>query len=513
MRHTEPPAGERPIEPELRDKGLRHGALGLTASVVLGISSVAPAYALTATLGPAVDEVGPQTPAVFLSGFLPMFLVAYAYRELNRSMPDCGTSFTWTVKAFGPHVGWMCGWGTVVATVIVLSNLAGVATDFLYLTLGELTGSTGVAGLSDNKAVNILTCLGFLAGATAVAYRGMTVTKEVQYVLVAMQLAVLALFTVLALVKAGDAGSEFAVRSSWSWLDPGRTRSFAAFTAGISLSLFIYWGWDTSLTVNEETSDRRRTPGRAALLTMVIILTTYLLVAVAAQRFAGVGREGYGLGSPETGDNAFAALADPVLGELAALMFFAVLASSVSSLQTTFLLAARTLLAMGFYQAVSRRFAEVHPRFRSPSFATLCAGAGTGLFYTVMTLVSRHALVDTIYALGLMICFYYGLTAYACVWYFRTELTAGARDFVFKGLFPALGATLLTAVFLKTAVDTWDPAYGSGDALFGVGTVFWIAVGLLGLGLLVMLVSRRRAPAFFRGRTLRHTHPTLDAPY
>ena len=27
--------------------------------------------------------------------------------------------------------------------------------------------------------------------------------------------------------------------------------------------LFIYWGWDTAVTVNEETTDSRRTPGRA----------------------------------------------------------------------------------------------------------------------------------------------------------------------------------------------------------------------------------------------------------
>ncbi|MGH3586625.1 MAG: hypothetical protein ACRDQ0_09905, partial [Pseudonocardia sp.] len=88
---------------EVPAKGLSTGAVGLIASVVLGVSSVAPVYALTATLGPTVSEVGLQMPAVFLAGFLPMLLVAYAYRELNRALPDCGTSFTWTVKAFNPY--------------------------------------------------------------------------------------------------------------------------------------------------------------------------------------------------------------------------------------------------------------------------------------------------------------------------------------------------------------------------------------------------------------------------
>src|SRR3712207_8198485 len=101
---------------DLRAKGLSSNSVGLLASVVLGVSSIAPVYALTATLGPTVTEVGLQMPAVFLAGFLPMLLVAYAYRELNRVAPDCGTSFTWTTKAFNPYVGWLCGWGALLAT-------------------------------------------------------------------------------------------------------------------------------------------------------------------------------------------------------------------------------------------------------------------------------------------------------------------------------------------------------------------------------------------------------------
>src|SRR5262245_5863531 len=106
---------------DTRSKGLSGNSVGLLGSAVIGISTVAPVYCLTSTLGPTVGEVGVQMPAVFLAGFLPMLLVAFAYRELNKAVPDCGTSFTWTVKAFGPRVGWMCGWGLVIATIIVLS--------------------------------------------------------------------------------------------------------------------------------------------------------------------------------------------------------------------------------------------------------------------------------------------------------------------------------------------------------------------------------------------------------
>ena len=46
-------------------------------------------------------------PAIILVGFIPMLLVAFGYRELNRAMPDSGTSFTWGARAFGPWIGWL----------------------------------------------------------------------------------------------------------------------------------------------------------------------------------------------------------------------------------------------------------------------------------------------------------------------------------------------------------------------------------------------------------------------
>ncbi|MFI1397587.1 APC family permease [Streptomyces sp. NPDC020681] len=494
----------------VRTKGLGGNSVGLMGSAVIGISTVAPVYCLTSTLGSTAGEVGLQMPAVFLAGFLPMLLVAFAYRELNRVMPDCGTSFTWTVKAFGPRVGWMCGWGLVIATIIVLSNLAGVATSYFWLLAGEISGSESVAALDDSKPVHILTCLILIAIATAISYRGMTATKGVQYALVGLQLLVLAIFVTMAFQKASGGAFDTGVDFSWSWMNPFAVQSFAAFTAGLSLSIFMYWGWDACLTANEETTGSEKTPGRAALIAMVVLVGSYLATGVAAQMTVGSGESGLGLANPDTSDNVFAALAGPVMGPgLGILLFVAVLASAAASLQTTFIPVARTVLAMSTYEALPPSYARVHPRFKTPGRATVVAGIATGVFYTVMTLVSEHVLVDTIYALGLMICFYYALTAFACAWYFRHELLRTTRDFVFKGLFPLVGGLLLAAVFAKTLYDMWDPAYGSGSAVFGVGSVFVIGVGLLALGLLIMFVTERRSPAFFRGEVLTKETPAL----
>ncbi|MGB7236257.1 MAG: APC family permease, partial [Rhodococcus sp. (in: high G+C Gram-positive bacteria)] len=297
---------------QVESKGLSAGQLGLLASVVLGISTIAPAYALTASLGPTVSEVGVNLPAIFIVGFIPMLLVALGYRELNAAEPDSGTSFTWASKAFGPYIGWMGGWGLIAATIIVLSNLAGVAVDFFYLFLAQVTSNDSLADLSGNKLVNIITCLVFMALAAWICYRGMQETKKVQYTMLSFQLAVMAWFIIAAFVKIGQGEGADDISFSLSWFDPFGIESFSAFTAGLSLSIFMYWGWDVCLTVNEETAGSEKIPGRAAIVTVFFIIVLYLLTAVATLLFAGTGDTGNGLQNPDTTDNVFAALAGPV---------------------------------------------------------------------------------------------------------------------------------------------------------------------------------------------------------
>ena len=495
------------VEQDLQDKGLSHNSVGLLGGVILAISCVAPAYTLTATIGLLVGEAGVQVPVIFLAGFLPMFFAAYAYRELNKVAPDCGTSFTWTTKAFGPYIGWLGGWAAVLATVIVISNLAGVAVQFTYQFVGDIIGSESVASLWENKFANVGTCLVFLGIATYVAYRGITTTARVQYILVGFQMAVLLIFGIVAIAQ--SVNSETGIPFSIEWFDPSGL-TLSAFVAGLSGSIFAFWGWDSALTVNEETKDAEKTPGRAAILAVISILCTYLLVSIALIMYSGVGDEGLGLANEEIADNVFGALAEPILGDpWYLLLFLAVIASSAASLISTFLPTSRTLLAMGTYRAIPPRFGTVHPRYLTPSFATVAGGIGAAVFYSVLTFASENVLLDTIYSIGIMICFYYGLTAFAYVWYFRNELFASAFNIAFKLLLPLLGGLGLTFVFIVTLRDSFSPDYGSGAEIAGVGLVFILGVGLILSGLILIALWRAKDPSFFRGETLRTDTPAL----
>ncbi len=141
------------------------------------------------------------------------------------------------------------------------------------------------------------------------------------------------------------------------------------------------------------------------------------------------------------------------------------LASSAARLMTTFLPSTRTMLGMASYKALPARFASIHPKYLTPGFGTIIAGIIAGTFYTVLTFVSESVLFDTILSLGLMICFYYGLTAIGCIWYFRKELFTSFYNFIFKFLFPLLGGLGLWFVFFVTIRDSADPEYSGSEHL------------------------------------------------
>ncbi len=493
------------------DKGLAAGKVGVLAGAILGISTVAPGYTLTASIGLIVAAVGLKMPAIFIAGFIPMFLTAYAYRELNADTPDCGASFTWSAKAFGPYVGWMCGWGMVLATIIVLSNLAAIGVQFFYLIIAQIFNQPSIADLGTNKVVNILTTLVLLAAATWVSMRGITTSERIQYVLVGFQLIVLLAFAIIAFAKVADGSAPAGLSFDIDWFNPFTGITITAFAVGLTGSIFAFWGWDTCLTLGEECKDPKRTPGRAGLLCVLSILFTYLLVSVAVMMYAGVGTDGLGLGNENNSENVFGALADPVLGRWGGLLLFAaILVSSIASLQTTFLPVARTMLAMGSYGAFPKKVAEISPRYLSPAFAALVAGVVTAVFYTVVTVLSERTLIDTIAALGIMICWYYGITAFACVWYFRHQLFDSAHNFFYKLVCPLLGGAALIAVFIISVGESMNPDNGSGASIFGIGLVFYIGFGLLVLGVFVMLFLRWRQPAYFRGETLPRSVPVTD---
>ena len=102
-------------------------------------------------------------------------------------------------------------------------------------------------------------------------------------------------------------------------------------------------------------------------------------------------------------------------------------------------------------------------------------------------------LADSAASVGLLIAFYYGLTGFACVWFFRHDLLAACATWSSKAYCPRFGGLALLAAFVLSIVSYW-PAASSYSSFAGVGGIFLIGAGSLLAGVVLMLVARRGCP-------------------
>jgi amino acid transporter len=507
-----PPVTER------QEKGLKSGALGLISSTVVGVASTAPAYSLAATLGFVVVAIGLQAPAVTVIAFVPMLFIAYGYKEMNNADPDCGTTFTWGVRAFGPKTGWAGGWAIVAADVLVMASLAQIAGQYVFL----LFGANGI-GSDPASGWVLLVGILWIVAMTVICYVGIEVSANFQKALLGIELTMLLVLSVWALVKVGNGTAPVGhLTPELSWFNPFKIPTASAFINGVLLMLFIYWGWDTTVSVNEETADPHTVPGRAAVLSTLVLLVTYVLVVLSTQSYAGIGTTGIGLGNPDNQGDVLSVLGHSVFGTstfgnvLSHLLLLMVLSSAAASTQTTILPTARTTLAMGVYRAIPSAFARIHRRFLTPTVSTVVMGVASIVLYVVMNYISAGSVIaDAVSALGVMIAFYYGLTGFSCVWYYRSTLTESARNLWLRGILPLLGGLMLWGALGYNLYFYWGPGNSATSwqmpfwPHWDIGGVFVIDFISLVVGVVLMFAFAAVRPAFFRGEVLNRDTPTL----
>jgi amino acid transporter len=510
-------AQEQPLE-----KGLKSGALGLISTTVIATASVAPAYSIAATLVFVVVAVGLQAPAVSVLAFVPMLLTSIGYSELNKADPDCGTTFTWATRAFRPGIGWAGGWAIVAADVLVMASLAQVASQYCFL----LFGATGI-GSNPTSGWVLLGGIIWIILMTAICYVGIEVSANFQKALLAIELTMLFVLSIVALIKVGNGSAPPGhLTPSISWLNPFKISDFSAFASGIILMVFIYWGWDTAVAVNEETKDKTRTPGLAAIFSTLILLVTYALVIFSMQAFAGVKSTGNGLGNTNNAGDVLSVQGSAIFGTTGFgpifyhLLLIMVLSSAAASTQTTILPTARTTLSMAAYKALPKSFATVHPRFMTPTVSTIVMGAISIVLYAGLNYTSNGIGVigDAVIAIGLYIAFYYGLTGFACAWYYRKNLTSSTRNLFMQGILPVAGGLILYFLGGWSVWLDFDVATENDYTMWTVPGLHWqiggafviaVAAGLAGVVFYLFCRYVRPGAPFFKGKTLTRSTPTL----
>ncbi len=485
-----PAADGSPPPSGVMDKGLKKNAIGYLSNIVIGVASTAPAYSLAATLGVivAVGGVGLHAPAVLLVSFVPMLLIAAAYKYLNRADPDAGTTFAWTTRALGPGTGWVNGWAIFLADVIVMASLAQIAAVYTF----KLFSWESAA---NSKGAVVLVAVLWIALMTWICYRGIELSARIQQFLLGAEVTILALFSVVALAKVYGESPANSIKPSISWFNPF-AMSASALVVGVLFGVFIYWGWDSGVAVNEESEDPAEGPGRAAVVSTILLVFIYVIVSTAAQAFHGTGF----LSANES--DVLSALGKPVLGGvLYRLLIVAVLTSASASTQTTILPTARTTLSMAHWRAVAAVLGRVHKRYLTPSVSTIGMGLVSIAVTIPLLLLSEHVLTDSITAIGFPICFYYGFTGIACAVYYRHELLKSTRNFLLLGLAPVLGGLMLFGVFVKALLYYSETENVETAPILGITLPIWMGVGGLLLGVVLMLASRPFFRDFFARKT------------
>ena len=191
-------------------------------------------------------------------------MIAAGYYWLNRADPDCGTSFTWVTRAMGPRLGWLTGWAIIVSDVVVMAALAYIAGKYTFLLFGLDAAANSLLDVSIAAAVWIVVM-------TWICYVGIELSARIQYVLLTAEIVILGVFCAVALghVYIGHQGTPVEL----FWFSPfGLPGGWGALIDGVLLGVFIYWGWDSGVCVNEESRDSASGPGKAAVMSTLLLV-------------------------------------------------------------------------------------------------------------------------------------------------------------------------------------------------------------------------------------------------
>ncbi|MGA8207416.1 MAG: APC family permease [Candidatus Dormiibacterota bacterium] len=454
---------------------LKADTLNLFDTTAIAVASVAPAYSIAATTFLLVAAVGLGTPAIVVISFLPVLFIAMAYYFMNKRDPDCGASYAWLARTMSPYIGWFNGWVQTAASVIfcvAAPVLAGTNTLALLHAFGWISIST-----ASSTVLTALVALAWLIFVSAMVIYGIRLTANFQWVMVGLEYLVVLAFSITGLVRAiasHPAGSKV---FSLSWLSPGSVGGYSGLAVGAALGVFLFWGWDTAVNLNEESEESDTNPGIAGILSMFILLVIFLVNAASMESFLPVHT------IVKEGGNALFYFAQRLApAPFNYLMLLAILSSTVATTQTTLLPASRVTYSMARDGVFPKLFGKISPRFHTPAQGTfvLFLIAGFGVMLTSFSPTVSSTFSNLIDQIGVLVAFYYGITGLACAWAYRNILFESASNLFLAGLMPLVGGLFLFWVVYQVIVQG-----GVGTSLpilitFGLGIPLVIGARFLG---------------------------------
>ncbi|MGW6519711.1 APC family permease [Streptomyces sp. NPDC054962] len=464
-------------------RGLQANVLGTFDTVVMAVAGSAPAYSIAATTAVLAGAVGLAGPAALLYCAIPMLGIALAFSRLSRIDVNAGASYSWVGRTLHPFLGFISGWALVISATIFM--VAG------SLPAGSMTLALFDEGLADDTALSTFVGAAWFLVMLAVVLGGARLTVRAQLIMSGVELAILALFAVLAVFH-----TDTSLPFDWSWLGFSHFDGVSGFAAGALVAAFYYWGWDVTSNLSEETRDSRRTTGLAGLIGVGIVFLLFEVFTIAVNVVLSSQQ------IENNGANVLAALGEEVWpGWGGKVLVVAVLLSTVATLETTLIQVTRSLFAMGRDRTMPSALGRVHRTWNTPWVAiAVVGGVALVLFVASNALGSvGDILADAISAIGLQIAVYYGLAGLAAVVAYRKTLLKSPADFLLGGLWPLFGAAFMFWILVESLGELAPAAVAIG-------------IGGLAVGLVPMLWYWRQGSDYYRPARLDASR-TVEADY
>ncbi|MCB0520073.1 MAG: amino acid permease [Lewinellaceae bacterium] len=373
-------------------------AFGIAAIIGAGIFS---------TIGNAAHSGGPAVSLLFLFTAVACLFSALCYAEFASTIPISGSAYTYSYTVFGELVAWIIGWNLLMEYAIGNSTVAfswseyftnlltGVGLhmpDWLtndYYTCSRATEGAALAVWQNAPTIGGLHIIFDLPAifinilVTALVYIGIKETKKTGNMLVLLKMAVVLLVIVV--------GVFYVKPENWTPFAPNGMKGVLGGIAGV---FFAYIGFDAISTTAEECKNPQKDLPRATVIVLIICSVLYLLVALVI-----TGMVNY------TELN----VADPMafIFEKYNLGFMAgiVSVSAVIAITSVFLVfqmgQPRIWMSMARDGLLPKAFGKIHPKYKTPSFATIM----TGVVVALPTLLLNQEVVTDLCSIGTLFAF------------------------------------------------------------------------------------------------------------
>ncbi len=395
-------------------------AFGIAAIVGAGIFS---------TIGKASADGGPAVIFLFLFTAIACSFAAFAYAEFASMVPVSGSAYTYSYVAFGEIIAWIIGWALImeyaIGNVTVAISWSDYFTGLLesgglhipewlqmdYITasngfndatalmeggksFGNLASSTQAAYTAWSTApvmgsfhfVADLPALLIIFIITALVYRGMKESRNASNLMVAIKLCIVLLVIAV--------GVFYVDTANWH---PFAPNGASGVLKGVSAVFFAYIGFDAISTTAEECKDPQRDLPRGMM--WAIIICTILYIAIALVLTGMVRYNELNVGDP------LAFVFDKLdLKWMSGIIAVSAVIAMASVLLVFQMGQPRIWMSMSRDGLLPKRFSKVHPKFKTPSYATIVTGfvVSIPVLFLNLTMVTDLCSIGTLFAFVLV---------------------------------------------------------------------------------------------------------------